>query len=83
MKKKQLVVMFVLVFLVGCKDSNVFSLYRSSPLDPSMRIHLATFDADESSPNYNQENCEIAAGLFAQQQGVSVRYWCEKGEFVE
>ncbi|CAM3534802.1 hypothetical protein THPR109532_14530 [Thalassospira profundimaris] len=46
-----------------------------------MRIHMATFDAAENSATYNQENCQIAADLFSQQDGVTVRYWCEKGEY--
>jgi len=25
------------------------------------------------------ENCQIAAELFKKQQGVTVKYWCEKG----
>ncbi|MDK9721247.1 MAG: hypothetical protein OEL53_08700 [Rhodospirillales bacterium] len=68
--------------LSGCNDNrDVYTLYRTSPLDPNMRIHMATFDADESSPTYNQENCQLAADLFTKQPGVTVRYWCEKGRY--
>ena len=67
--------------LSACNDADVFTLYRSSVLDPYMRIHMATFDAKEPSSTYNQENCQIAAKLFMQQPGVSVRYWCELGYF--
>ncbi len=59
---------------------SAFTLYRSSALDANMRIHVATFDTHDGEP-YNRENCDIAAGLFAGQPGVHVKYWCEKGEF--
>lgn len=64
----------------GVSEGNVYTLYRHGVGMPSMRIHLATFDADEKE-DYNRENCEIAAELFAAQPGVTVRYWCEKGRF--
>ena len=67
----------------GCSDdrSDVYTLYRASALDQHMRIHVASFDAANSGVGFNQENCLIAAGLFAAQPGVTVRYWCEKGSF--
>jgi hypothetical protein len=74
-----------IALLIGCDDSNVYTLYRTSPTIPQelhgekARIHVATFDAAESG-EYNRVNCEIAGGLFAS-QGVSVRYWCEKGRY--
>lgn len=60
-------------------DRAPYTLYRGSIVG-DMRIHLATFDADEGR-NYNQNNCQLAADLFQQQPGVTVRYWCEKGRF--
>lgn len=60
---------------------HVVTLYRSSPIDSTMRIHLATFDAEETLPTYNLENCLIAAQLFQNQPSISVRYWCEPGRF--
>jgi hypothetical protein len=45
-----------------------------------MRLHVATFDAQESE-SYNRENCLVAANLFAAQPGVKVRYFCEKGRY--
>lgn len=44
---------------------------------------MASFDADESSPTYNQENCILTANLFMAQPGVTVRYWCERGGYHE
>jgi hypothetical protein len=64
----------------GCSDNEPYTLYRSSPLDATMRIHMATFDAADGD-NYNAENCRISSELFAKQPGVTVRYWCEKGRF--
>jgi hypothetical protein len=58
----------------------VYTLYRTSPVDASMRLHVATFDAQESE-SYNRENCLVAANLFAGQPGVKVRYFCEKGRY--
>ncbi len=81
MKRNVWIAVGLVLLLGGCDDNHVFTLYRASVLDPNMRIHIATFDAAESSQSYNQENCAIAARLFAQQPGVTVRYWCEKGAF--
>ncbi len=81
MKRNVWITVGLVLLLGGCDDNHVFTLYRASSLDANMRIHIATFDAAESSPSYNQENCAITAGLFAQQLGVTVRYWCEKGTF--
>jgi hypothetical protein len=44
------------------------------------RIHVATFDSSYGE-DYNRENCQIALGLFQNQPGVTVRYWCEKGRY--
>ena len=63
-------------------EDRVYTLYRSNPYLKTMRIHVATFDADEKH-SYNQENCEIARELFQTRPGVSIRYWCEKGYFTK
>jgi hypothetical protein len=70
------------VTLVACSssDGSVYTLYRSSPADASMRIHVASFDSDESE-KYNQENCAVVVNLMQRQPGVTARYWCEKGRF--
>lgn len=57
-----------------------YTLYRSSALDPAMRLHIATFDAAESG-SYNQENCAQALALFQAQPGVKAKFWCEAGTF--
>lgn len=81
-----------LALLAACDDSKpkgvVYTLYRNSPtvvgtisgLDA--RIHVATFDAEEDN-DYNRKNCEMARDLFANQSGVTVRYWCEPGKFTQ
>ena len=74
---------FAVAFLgPGCKvsEDRVYTLYRNSVTDANMRVHVATFDADEKE-GYNKENCGIAQELFQQQPGVTVKYWCEKGYF--
>jgi hypothetical protein len=64
----------------GGSNSNVFTLYRNSVTNANMRIHVATFDADEKE-EYNRGNCEQAQALFQAQPGVQVKFWCEKGRF--
>ena len=61
-------------------DADTFTLYRSSVLNSSMRIHVATFDSDEGA-DYNRENCNLAADLMQHQDGVKTRFWCEPGRF--
>jgi hypothetical protein len=66
-------------------ESKVYTLYRSGVLDPKMRLHVATFDADDgnTTEEYNRDNCEQARGLFQSQPGVGTKFWCEKGRFKE
>ena len=67
----------------GCSlpsEAGVFTLYRNSPIDATMRIHMATFDSKDGEA-YNRGNCDIAVDLFAKQPGVTARYWCEKGRY--
>ncbi|MBF9029774.1 hypothetical protein HKCCE3408_05140 [Rhodobacterales bacterium HKCCE3408] len=68
------------VLLAQSAERDVSTLYRNSVLDQTMRVHVATFDADDGE-RYNAENCQIAAHLFQNQPGVTVRYWCEPGRF--
>jgi hypothetical protein len=73
----------VVSVLSACKptedDSTVYTLYRGSVTDP-MRIHVATFDSADGE-DYNRENCDHARGLFQEQPGILVKYWCEKGRY--
>ena len=69
--------------LAGCdtgRAPDVYTLYRSSPVDSSMRVHWASFDADQSE-GYNQENCMAGADAMNAIPGITVRYWCEKGKY--
>lgn len=77
-----IVLTILLTVLAACgpSDGDVYTLYRSSPIDPNMRIHIATFNAADGE-QYNSENCRIGSGAFRAQPGVTVRYWCEKGQF--
>lgn len=58
----------------------VYTLYRNSVTNPSMRIHVATFDAQEAAV-YNLGNAEQARSLFQAQPGVAVKFWWEKGRY--
>jgi hypothetical protein len=77
-----LMMLSVGVLVGACKpsDGKVYTLYRASTVPDIKRIHIATFDADESD-DYNRVNCETASSLFEAQLGVVVRYWCEKGSY--
>lgn len=69
--------------VAAANDRDIYTLYRSSVTDAHYRIHIATFDAMQSSDTeiYNRENCLLAARLFQQQPGVTVSYWCEPGKY--
>lgn len=72
----------VAVSIVSCSEADVYTLYRSGVGSEAehLRIHVATFDTGNGE-RYNSENCGIARDLFQSQEGVTVRYWCEKGRF--
>ena len=72
----------VMTSLSACGGSadRVYTLYRNSPLDSTMRIHMATFDASDGD-KYNSENCQLTSDLFRAQPGVTARYWCEQGPY--
>ncbi len=61
-------------------QEDVYTLYRSSLVDPKLRVHVATFDA-YSGREYNAENCLLAARLFVRQPGTQTVFWCEPGRF--
>lgn len=78
----------------GGRHSDTTTLYRNSALDPTIRIHWATFDADESDPAYNLNNCGMAARLLnanvaasakaeGKERDPSVGFWCELGPYRE
>lgn len=61
--------------------SGTYTLYRTSTLGPA-RIHVATFDAKESDPNYNQGNCKMVVRYLLEVPGVPPGYyWCELGAY--
>jgi hypothetical protein len=74
--------------LAACGPSSgpEYTLYRSSSLDSTLRVHWASFNAAESG-SYNQENCQMAADLLMKNlrelnNGEEpVRFWCELGTY--
>lgn len=74
----------VLVMVIGAsvraasEEAGVFTLYRTSIVDPNMVVHVATFDTSNGS-KYNSENCWLAAELFMRQPGVKTKFWCQPG----
>lgn len=104
MNDKSLIVAALLsVLCSACSpDDTKYTLYRSgidfasNSADIGMRIHLATFDAEErgwdseAQTKYNQANCDLAQELFNVKQPhytetamgkVRMKYWCEKGAY--
>ena len=76
----KLIMLTGLLGLAGTAYASTFTLYRNSAVDPSMRLHVATFDAADGV-DYNRGNCNLAADLFSRQPGVTTRFWCEPGRF--
>ena len=76
------IILLSIALLTSCSliDDSTFTLYRSSVTDPLMRAHVASFDTDNKAA-YNQENCDLARDLFQKQDGVKVKFWCEKGRY--
>lgn len=76
----KLAVLASLLCLTACSktDDGTYTLYRNSTLEPSMRIHFATFDAADGE-NYNQENCNLTKDLIDKTNNNITRFWCEKG----
>lgn len=68
------------ILLIGCSkpSDGTYTLYRNSVLDPSMRLHFATFDASDGEA-YNQENCNLTKDLIDKVNNNVTRFWCEKG----
>jgi hypothetical protein len=84
------------VALTGCSQQqpNTVTLYRNSPFAVGVRVHWATFNANESDPSYNLNNCLMAARILnanvtasAKAEGKdrdnSVGFWCEAGPYRE
>ena len=66
--------------LIGCNQSDTYTLYRSSVFDEFARIHVASFNTNQANP-YNQGNCDIVKDLLQKQEGVKTKFWCEKGTY--
>jgi len=78
----------------GGQSENSATLYRNSSIGYDLRVHWASFDAHESDPSYNMNNCMMAARLLnanvtasaeaeGKQRDDSVGFWCEVGGFRE
>ncbi len=70
----------LLALLAACNNDNTYTLYREGRFGGPDRVHIATFDANESAA-YNRGNCEEVAAKLMAQPGVTERLWCEKGRF--
>jgi len=66
----------------ACSSNDTYTLYRNGAASDTLRIHVATFDADEDDDkNYNHDNCEQARELFQLHPAQMSRFWCEKGHY--
>ncbi len=85
-----------LLLLASCsqQEPNTATLYRNSPLVAGIRVHWATFNAHESDPSYNLNNCLMAARLLNANATASAKaegkdrdpsfgFWCEPGPYRE
>ena len=72
----------VLGATTACSSNETYTLYRNGVASDTLRIHVATFDADEEDDkNYNHDNCEQARELFQLHPNQLSRFWCEKGRY--
>jgi len=61
---------------------NVYAFYMSDETGPRSRIHIATFDAPDSSPHYNFSNCSGWVTIYEEYSGKHAKkFWCEQGRF--
>lgn len=69
------------LLLTACDGNDLtFTLYRNSLVNLVERVHVATFNADQSA-RYNRENCDLAAKALSDRPEATVRYWCENGRY--
>ena len=61
-------------------DDHVYTLYRTSVVNDSMRVHVATFDA-AGGEIYNRDSCEYTRALYQDQPRIKTRFFCEKGRY--
>ena len=82
----RVIVLILGLLLAACNqtnvqtEANVYTFYRNSILEPSMRIHVATFDSVDRT-DYNRASCEEAAGLYRKHDTEKKNWWCEKGRY--
>lgn len=83
-----MIMLAAVAVLSGCSDrDDVYTLYRTSSVQPDYRMHMATFDV-KGGGSSNGENCRIAAELFTRNmfalnggRNPGTRFWCETGHF--
>lgn len=86
-----LVTLLLLIAGEPSQGSPTWTLYRE-PAIGSARLHVATFDANDTgggTHRYNETNCAAAAELFyisaqlkSEETGLPpTKYWCEPGPY--
>jgi hypothetical protein len=89
----RLTALIIPLMLAGCNQRDqTFTLYRNSSVDRNLRIHFATFNANESPGGYNMTNCQMAARILnaniaalakaeARATPPALGFWCEPGSY--
>jgi len=70
----------------NASDQDTYTLYRNSPMDPTFRLHIATFDSIEGYDDrmYNYENCKRAQVAFEKDPVFAgAQFFCDVGRFTE
>jgi hypothetical protein len=95
MKKTFVTLMLVCTSACAIDAGTEYTLYRTgvdlsnNVHDETLRIHVATFDANQEA-KYNLANCEFTQEFFNANQphfqgsiygAIKIKYWCEKGRF--
>lgn len=85
-------ILLCLLILLSCNkseklnESEVYTLYKSGVSDSSIKLHVATFNADDgsNSHDYNSTNCnKIRDFLQSEPKMFEQRFWCEPGYYKE
>lgn len=62
----------------GAQEADVYTLYRSNPVDRLAVEHVATFDTRRGA-GVNSETCLQVAALLEALPEAERRYWCRPG----
>jgi hypothetical protein len=78
-----LLILTSMVVVAQANNEEIYTLYRNSAVDETVRIHMATFDTDDGPKTHlrNMTNCMYVQKLFQDQPHETNKFWCEKGAY--